>query len=139
MMRATLITPSKDEYLALFENPRILKRGGALSDITTFQSPVLYQKGAGLFSFLRGIGRRAIPFIMKNVVPEALDMGKGILDDVATGRDNFKQSLKQRGLSALKGVGRRATTTKGAGRIKKKKKKTRKPRRSKCYKTDVFG
>ena len=65
MMRRALVTPSKDEFLHLFGDGHILKRGGALNDITTFQSPVLYQKGAGLFSILKGIGKRAIPFIIK--------------------------------------------------------------------------
>ena len=106
-----------------------------MDDITTFQSPVLYQKGAGLFSLLRGIGKRAIPFIVKNIVPEALDMGRRILEDVSSGQVKLKESLKDRGIKALRGVARRATV-RGAGRVKKKKKK--KKRRKECYKTDVF-
>ena len=137
MMRTALVIPSKDEFITLFEDPLVLKRGGALSDITTFQSPVLYQKGAGLFSFLQGIGRRAIPFIIKNVVPEALDMGKRIFDDVTSGQVKLRDSLKNRGLRAVRGVARRATT-RGGGRIKKMKKK-RKQRRERCYKKDVFA
>ena len=132
-MRTALITPSKDDFFRLFEDPHVLKRGGALSDITTFQSPILYQKGAGLFSFLKGIGRRAIPFIMKNVVPAALDMGKGVLDDVTSGQVKLKDSLKRRGIAALKGVARQATTR--GGRIQKKKKR----KINKCYKADVFA
>ena len=126
------MVPSTQEYLALFVQPRILKRGGGQSDISTFQSPIFYQKGAGLFSFLKGIGRRAIPFILKNVVPEAIDLGKAVLDDVASGNVKLKDSLKTRGVKALKGVARR---TAGGGRIKKR----RKIRRQKCYKKDVFG
>ena len=133
MMRTALITPSKDDFFMLFEDPHILKRGGALSDITTFQSPIVYQKGAGFFSFLKGIGRRAIPFIMKNVVPAALDMGKGVLDDVTSGQVKLKDSLKRRGIAALKGVARQATTR--GGRIQKKKKR----KINKCYKANVFA
>ena len=136
-MRTALVIPSKDEFITLFEDPLVLKRGGGLSDITTFQSPVLYQKGAGLFSFLKGIGRRAIPFILKNVVPEALDMSRGVLEDVTSGQVKLKDSLKKRGIRAVRGVARRATT-RGGGRIKKTRKK-RKQRREKCYKKDVFA
>ena len=135
-MRTAFLIPSKNEFITLFEDPLVLKRGGALSDITTFQSPILYQKGAGLFSFLKGIGKRVIPFIIKNVVPEALDMGKGVFDDVTSGQVKLKDSLKNRGMRAVRGVARRATT-RGGGRIKKRKK--RKQRREKCYKKDVFG
>ena len=141
MMRRSFIIPSRDEFITLFDDPLVLNRGGALSDIATFQSPVLYQKGSGLFSFLKGIGRRAIPFIIKNVVPEALDMGKGIFDDVTSGQAKLKESLKNRGIRAVRGVARRATTRGGGGRVKKKKKnpkKKRKQRREKCYKKDVF-
>ena len=137
MMRTAFLIPSKNEFITLFEDPLVLKRGGALSDITTFQSPILYQKGAGLFSFLKGIGKRVIPFIIKNVVPEALDMGKRIFDDVTSGQVKLRDSLKNRRLRAVRRVARRATT-RGGGRIKKMKKK-RKQRRERCYKKDVFA
>jgi len=120
MMRTALVTPSKDSFLILIDDPHLLKRGGALSDITTFQSPILYQKGAGLFSFLKGIGRRAMPFIMKNVAPKAFDMGKGVLDDVTSGKVKLRDFLKSRGIKAFRGVARRATM-RGGGRIQKKK------------------
>lgn len=104
MMRTALITPSKDDFFVLFDGSHFLKRGGGLSDITTFQSPIVYQKGGGLFSFLKGIGKRALPFIMKNVVPEALELGKGVFNDITSGQGQFKDSLKRRGMTALKGV-----------------------------------
>ena len=63
-------------------------------------------------------------------------MGKGVFDDVTSGQVKLKDSLKNRGMRAVRGVARRATT-RGGGRIKKRKK--RKQRREKCYKKDVFG
>lgn len=129
-MRTSLIIPSKEEFLSLFEDPHILKRGGSLSGISTFQSPIVYQKGAGLFSLLKGIGKRAFPFIMKNIVPEAMNMGTRVIDDVTRGR-KIKDALRQHGIQALKGVARRATMR--GGRIKK-----RKAVKNKCYKSDVF-
>ena len=64
-------------------------------------------------------------------------MGKRIFDDVTSGQVKLRDSLKNRGLRAVRGVARR-TTTRGGGRIKKKKKK-RKQRRERCYKKDVFA
>ena len=122
MMRTDLMTPSKDEFLILFEDPHLLKRGGALSDITPFQSPILYQKGAGLFSFLKGISMRAMPFIMKSVAPEAFDMRKGVLDDVTSEKVKLRDSLKSRGIKALREVTCR--TTMRGGRIRKKRKQS---------------
>ena len=69
-MRTALMTPSKEIFLILFVDLQLLKRGEALSDITTFESPILYRKGAGIFSFVKGIGRRAMPFIMKILYPK---------------------------------------------------------------------
>lgn len=119
MMRGSLIIPSQSEFLVLFQGPRTLKRGGALSDISTYQSPVFYQRGSGIFSLLRGIGRRVLPFLVKNVLPEALDMGRGVVADISSGKANMRQSLKARGITAAKGVARRVA----GGRVKRKKKK----------------
>lgn len=131
-MRAPLIIPTENEFLVLFQHPQILKKGGALSDIETFKSPIFYQRGSGIFSLLKGIGRRVLPFIIKNVMPEAVDLGRGIFQDVGSGKKNFRESLKHRGLAAVKGVARRAT----GGRVKKKKKRGK--RRICNNKKDVF-
>ena len=50
--------PSEDDFLALFANPILLKSGGGLADITTFKSPVYYQKGSGLLSWMTGIAKK---------------------------------------------------------------------------------
>ena len=145
MMRAALVTPSKDEFLTLFRGPHLL-RGAGLSDITTFQSPILYQRGGGFFNILKGIGKRALPFIMKHVVPEALDMSKGILEDVTKGQVKLKDALRTRGTRALSGVARRAFSRGGGrgggggrGSHIRMKKRNQQRRRQKCYKKDVFA
>ena len=44
----TYLFPTENDFLELFENPVLLKTGGALNDIAKFKSPIYYQKGSGL-------------------------------------------------------------------------------------------
>ena len=79
---------------------------------------------------------------MKTFAPAAVEFGKGVLDDV--GREPLKQSLKKRGLDALRGVGKKLVEGGGGGKrrrteTKKKKKKKKKKRRNVGYKGDVFS
>ena len=118
------------------------KRGGALSNIRVFEAPY-HVKGSGLLSVLRGIGRKALPFLMQHVAPSATRMVKDVISDLQEGK-NIKSSLRSRGVSALKDVGRSVINKQGGRRrrrttqIKKRKRKT--PRRQcvKRYKRDVF-
>ena len=73
---------------------------------------------------LRGFAKKAIPFLMRTVAPEALEMGKGVLSDVLEGR-KLRESLKDRGVRAARGVGGRLIR---GGRIIKKKKNCRRKR-----------
>ncbi len=62
--------------------------------------------------------KRAIPFLMRTVAPEALQMGKGLLTDVLEGK-RLRESLRNRGVAAVKGVGERIVR---GGRVMKKRK-----------------
>ncbi len=49
--------------------------------------------------------KKAVPFLIRNVAPEVVRMGKDVLGHVLEGR-NLRQSLRTRSVSALKGVGK---------------------------------
>ena len=97
------------------------------------------RRGGGLFNILSGIAKRAMPFLMKNVAPEAIKMGKNVLGDVIEGRQ-LRHSLKNRGMQALEGVGKRVLR---GGRVRKSKRSNKKKIKSKisraCYKKDIFS
>merc|ERR1712121_420119 len=90
-------------------------------DINIFRRyrPNRLSKGQGLWSILSQIGRRALPFLKKWVLPSAKEYGKNVLSDVRAGRA-LKASLKTRGKESLKNIGSRIMTGKGSKKRKKK-------------------
>ena len=73
------------------------------------------RRGSGIFTVLSGLAKKGIPLLLHNVAPEAMQMGKDVLGDVLEGH-RFRESVKHRGVAALKGVGPRLTR---GGRVKK--------------------
>lgn len=142
-MRNTFVLPSKREFDGLFLQGYV--RGGGLGDIRVFTPPPITQRGkrgGGIFTLLSGLAKRAVPFIMRTIAPEAIQMGKALVGDLMEGR-RVRESLKSRGKQALKGVGRRMVGGGSRKKIRKvtkrKKKKNRQPSQSKrCYKTNIF-
>lgn len=149
-MRSTFIPPARHEFDTLFLESQA--RGGGVEDIRIFLPPPVQRgrRGGGIFNVLSGLAKKAVPFLMRNVAPEAMRMGKDVLGDVLEGR-NIRQSLKTRGMAALKGVGRRLVRGGGRrarkpkkrltrrGRKKTNKRKTKRRTRNTCYKSDIFN
>ena len=50
--------------------------------ISGFLFHLIREEGAEFFSVLSGFAKKAIPFLARTVVPEAIQMGKGVLSDV---------------------------------------------------------
>lgn len=138
-MRSAFIPPSVREFDTLF-----LERGGGLDDIKVFVPPSVSRgrRGGGIFNVLSGLAKKAIPFLMRNVAPEVTRMGKDVLGDMIQGR-KFRDSLKTRGVTALKGVGQRLARGGGVKKRKKKKRvritKTKRRSTTPCYKRDIFN
>ena len=128
-MRVHYIPPNVGDFIHLLQTS---PRGGSLSDIRVFEAPY-HTRGSGLLSILKGIGRKAIPFLMQHVAPSATKMAQDVFSDMQEGK-NIRSALRSRGLSALKDVGKSIVTNKGGGRVKKRKKN----RKTKCYKRDIF-
>jgi hypothetical protein len=84
--------------------------------------------GYGLGGLFGAIARRLIPFAKEYILPHALTAAKGIASDVLEDKSKFRESLKSRGIGALKSIGRHVITgQKGSGlrRVKKHRKRVK--------------
>ena len=118
--------PSIETYIKLFadSSANISIRGGGFDNVLIFKP-----RGAGFFGFLK----RALLPIVK---PTLMQLGKNLLKDIGDGK-NVKDSIKQRGIESIREIGRR-TISRGAGRKRKKGKKTKNHRHNKRIKRDIF-
>lgn len=81
------------------------------------------QKGRGLGSWFGNVIKRVIPFAKntilpaakKYILPHAKEMAKNVAADVLTSDQPFRESLRQHGLAALKGVGTSILQQSGSG------------------------
>jgi hypothetical protein len=118
-MRVTYVEPSVEEFSRLFDS-NIIRHGGGLADIATFNSPVYYQRGSGFFSILSSIAKRSIPFLKRVLLPSVADMSANIVKDYGKGIP-LKKALRNRGIESLKRVGKKIM--KGGKRLRKSNKK----------------
>ena len=139
-MRVVFEPPTENEFAELF-----LLKGGSLQDINVY-NPSYHPRGGGLFSVLGGLMRKAAPFLLKTIAPAAVEFGKGVLDDVGSGREPLKRAIKRRGVDALRNVGRKLV---GGGKkrrltcskmtTRRRAKRRRRRREAGVYKGDVFS
>jgi hypothetical protein len=134
-MRVAYTPPSVTQYTALFSKGHTLK-GGGLGDIQTYHSPIYHQRGSGIISFISRLLRRGLPFLRRVIAPVAGDMAQGIASDISNNR-NMRQSVRERGIAAMKDIGRR-TLSGGRKRKHGRKQKKKKPVRGKCISRNVF-
>ena len=140
-----------DDMELFFRKLPVQYGGAATMDRPMFFAGVRRQRGAGIGGIFGTLARRLLPFAKKYILPHALEAVKNVASDLSEGK-NFKQSLKQNGIGALKSAGnqilnqsgsgfrRKKTKSKSTGRVGKKgkksrvrkqKKKAKKPKRSK--------
>ena len=131
-MRVAFIPPSENEFKHLFISAP-LRKGGGLEDIAIFQPRGLAnRRGSGILSFISGVAKRVLPFLIKAAKPAAREFGSAVVSGVINGKRPLRKSLKKNGIKAIKKTGLRLI--RGSGKIKKKKKK-----KSTCgYKRDIF-
>ena len=139
-MRIAFTPPTENEFKQLFLSSP-LRKGGGLDDISVFQPKGLaYRRGSGILSFISGVAKRVLPFIIKAVKPTAKEFGSAVIKDVIAGDKPIRNSLKRNGVKALKQTGLRLI--RGSGGVNKRlegsggKKKTKK--RNSRYKRDIF-
>ncbi|CAL8140266.1 unnamed protein product [Orchesella dallaii] len=102
--------------------------GRGLDDLQFYKSSYRRQRGNGLGGIFGSIAKRLIPFAKnilwpaakKYVLPHAQEAVKNIAGDIISGR-NVKESIKERGSSAIKGIGDQIMTQSGSGRSRKRK------------------
>jgi hypothetical protein len=95
--------------------------------LTFYRSNYRRQRGAGLGSIFGSIARRLIPFARnfllpaaeKYVLPHAKEAVKNIAGDILSGK-NVKQSFKEHGKTAIKGIGNKILSQSGSGRKRKR-------------------
>ena len=118
-MRVQYTYPTAEDFLRLFSEGRhTIKtydhRGGGVGDIHTFESPLYYQRGSGIFSVIASLAKQTIPFLRNLFLPSVTDFANTVAQDYSKGTD-FKTAFKNRGMESLgKLVNRR-----GGGRGKK--------------------
>ncbi|HIP16932.1 MAG TPA: hypothetical protein EYG76_01315 [Methanothermococcus okinawensis] len=98
-----------------------------MGDISVYVPSGRAVKGGGLFSILAGLAKRAVPFLMRTIIPEGLNLAQNIVGDINSGTLN-RSNLKKRGLESLHNVGRRIVK---GGRRKRTTKKKRTVNRKK--------
>ena len=128
-MRVAYITPTVRDFEIILSNG--ISRGGKLSDIRYLRNPQIYQRGSGILSFLGGLARKTIPFLMEHILPEAGNLYRNVGRDLNDGR-SIRSAMKKHGIRALKNVGKRVLggkKKKKKGKISKKpvKKRTKRP------------
>ena len=119
-MRIAFTPPTENEFKQLFLfSP--LRKGGGLEDISIFTPKGLqYRRGSGILSFISGVAKRVLPFLIKAAKPAAMEFGSLVVNDVVQGKHPIRKSLKKNGLKVLKKTGLRLM--KGSGKNIKKKK-----------------
>jgi hypothetical protein len=126
------------------------QRGGTvgLDGSTFFRANLGRQRGSGIGGIFGAIARRLIPFATKYILPHAKTLLGNFASDVFDKNRNWKESLKENGINALKGVGRDVLTQSGSGfrrnypgdhllkQVRKTIKKSPKPKKIKSI--DIF-
>ena len=132
MVKVALTPLSESEFIFLLNkhNHANFLKGGSLSDIDIFRSRKKIQRGRGIFSIISNLGRRALPFLSKYVLPVAKEFGKGLISDVLGGQ-TIKSSFKKRGRESVKSLGQRIISGKGKKRRMSKQKKQKKQKKPK--------
>lgn len=93
------------------------QRGGAVGEDGSvfFKAYGSRQRGHGIGGIFGAIGRRLLPFIGKYVLPHAKTALERVATDVIHNKRNWKDSVKEHGVNALKGVGSSIFTQSGSG------------------------
>lgn len=137
-MRVSYTPPTAEQFELILKKKKSI--GGGLNDIQTFNSPVYYQQGGGLFSFIGNVIRRSLPILKQIFLPAAADMGRDIVHDYAQGITP-KNSIKKRGPEHVRKIVKKFVGGKKKN-IKKTKRKSKgrvlKTRQSPCSRSILF-
>ena len=145
-MRVTFIPPSEHDFKRIFLSIP-LRKGGAIEDINVFQSSLGRRKGSGILSFISGIAKKVLPFLVNAAKPSVKEFGTSVVKDMIEGNTPLRKSLKSNGMKALQQTGLRLIRGRGRvnvkntnikKRIKKNTNKKNNKNPSRKYKRDIF-
>lgn len=89
-----------------------------------YRANISRQRGSGIGSIFKSIGRFLLPLVKKHVLPHAATTAKNVMSDVIEGR-NVGETLKEHGLKGIKGVGDSILGNQsGSGSRQKRKRKS---------------
>lgn len=118
---------NESDYLKLFSGSNNNILGGALSDISVFETENysnLFRKnnraGAGVFSFLSNIAKRSFPFLKKYILPEAINFGTSLIEKSKNNPSSkiSKEDIKSLGKTSIKNIAKKVIDS-GGRRVKK--------------------
>ena len=110
---------NEEDFFRLY-NPQ---SGGAKGDdgAVYFKSGIARQRGQGIGGIFGSLLRRLLPFLYKTVLPQALGVASNVVTDLANGKRNFSDSIKEHGLNGIKAVGNSIIAQSGSGKRRKRK------------------
>ena len=74
-MRIIFSPPSENDFKQLFLSSP-LRKGGGLDDINIYQPRgIAHRRGSGILSFISGVAKRVLPFIIKAAKPSVKEFG----------------------------------------------------------------
>jgi len=91
---------SEVDLINLYD-PQSLQSGGS----EFYRANLPRQRGAGIGSFFKSVGRFLLPLVQKHVLPHAVSTARNLMSDVIEGK-HVARALKQHGLEGIKDVGR---------------------------------
>ena len=126
-MRYTYLPISVQDYATIFNSEETIPEGGGgLDSIRVYSPNAHFAKGGGLWSFIKGVGRRVLPFLKQYILPGLYNVGTSVASDVSQGNTTLRDSLKRRGLEEVeRAVGRAA---RGGSALSKKRGRITKPK-----------
>jgi hypothetical protein len=80
-----------------------------------FQANLRRQKGSGIGGIFQKLGRYLIPFLRNVVLPHAKKAVRNVVVDLVDHEKAWKDSVKEQGINALKGIGSQILSQSGGG------------------------
>lgn len=135
---------TESQYIDFFNNKNNIeyKLGGVIGDINLYHKKPFprilqsdFHKGAGVFSFLKGLAKSSLPFIQRLILPEAVNFTSNLINSKLQNKKIDKENLKNLAKQSLKNIASKALS---GGRKRKKYTKKSKVKRQKIKKKNII-
>ena len=131
----------QEDYFRLLTGENNLS-GSGISDIVLYEKDYFpnsgNKQGAGFLSFLGSVARKAIPFISRYILPEAINFGSNLINKKRQNPDLKREDFKNEAKKSMKNIAEKVLNASGGkktyikkSKIKKKKKDHRRIKKKK--------